>query len=320
MDDLGLVVENTSALVRLVVLFNEYEAATGALLNYDKCFILTNQKEYVPEGRWAAMPKENYQGKRTKYLGIPVALGVDPMKDWDPTLRKFESVCWRIRRMSATTAERIRMINMYALSILEYVGRFRIMNNLVVKRVWRGMRKAMAGKWNILLRAFMSGKLLVNFSPHLRHPVLRNWALLASRAVVRETYWNPFSVGYARKLAGELIAQTLKVTWKELAELHLPASSLYKLLVTELPTVNLKEKVSDVWGDSRYRALIHNIQYIKEERERRVLLLLCFKGWCLKNVRTHWNKGTGDKCRLCGEKKETYHHILRECVTTLEFQ
>jgi hypothetical protein len=192
MDDLGIVIIKRETFGALEGVFEKYERSTGARLNYEKCIILTNEKDFKPEGKWSRMPEGNRRARRAKYLGVPVALEVDPVEDWRPTVGKFGRVCQRIRRIRCSITERCRMINQFALPVLEYVGCFRIMNEEVGSKVWRHLRSAMSGRANIPLRALMTQDPRVRYEKPIHHPAMRNWALLASKKPTREMYMNPF--------------------------------------------------------------------------------------------------------------------------------
>ena len=140
------------------------------------------------------MPLKNYRSTRAKYLGVPISIKVDPLQDWKPTLDKFEKVCRTIRDTRATVENRIRLINTYALPVLEYVSRFRIMNNLVANRVLKALRIAMGGNSLTPLQPFMTGYDLVGLSTKLQHPILWNWALLSTKKTRKTYYQNPSSV------------------------------------------------------------------------------------------------------------------------------
>ena len=69
MDDLGLLLKKADIINLLTSTFQKYEKATGALLNYSKCFVLTTQM-YKPSGPWSVVPKTNFRSDETMYLGV----------------------------------------------------------------------------------------------------------------------------------------------------------------------------------------------------------------------------------------------------------
>ena len=69
MDDLGLLLKKVNTINLLISTFQKYEKATGAFLNYSKCFVLITQM-YKPSGPWSAMPKTNFKSNEITYLGV----------------------------------------------------------------------------------------------------------------------------------------------------------------------------------------------------------------------------------------------------------
>ena len=80
MDDLGLLLKKADTINLLTSTFQKYEKATGALLNYSKCFVLTTQM-YKPSGPWSAMPKTNFRSDETTYLGVRISCKMELRKD-----------------------------------------------------------------------------------------------------------------------------------------------------------------------------------------------------------------------------------------------
>ena len=59
MDDLGMVLQKAETINSLTPTFKKYEEATGAKLNFNKCFVLST-KSFKPVGPWAEMARSNY--------------------------------------------------------------------------------------------------------------------------------------------------------------------------------------------------------------------------------------------------------------------
>ena len=81
MDNLGLLLKKADTINLLTPTFQKYEKATGALLNYSKCFVLTTQM-YKPSGPWSAMPKTNFRSDETIYLSVRISHKMESKKDW----------------------------------------------------------------------------------------------------------------------------------------------------------------------------------------------------------------------------------------------
>ena len=69
MDDLGMVLQRAETINSLTPTFKKYKEATGAKLNFNKCFVLSTEF-YKPVGPWAKMARSNYCGDETVYLEV----------------------------------------------------------------------------------------------------------------------------------------------------------------------------------------------------------------------------------------------------------
>jgi Reverse transcriptase (RNA-dependent DNA polymerase) len=125
MDDLAVTVKDPQTINKLISTFKLYCEATGAQLNYDKCYVLVTE-EFRLEEEFKEMPEANYAGHRVMYLGVPVSLKVKPSEDWKKIVGKMEKVAMRIKRSGAGHEIRIRMINTSMVSLMGHLGRFTI--------------------------------------------------------------------------------------------------------------------------------------------------------------------------------------------------
>ena len=66
-DDLAISLERAERVENLEVFFDMYCDATGAEVNYEKCFLLTTDTKYEPKGRWAEMKLNNYRSPRPSW-------------------------------------------------------------------------------------------------------------------------------------------------------------------------------------------------------------------------------------------------------------
>ena len=317
MDDLGILMKNPHTLRNLQTIFSQYEEAIGAKLNYEKCTILTNVDDFTPEenSKWKKMPTKNFKSKRTVYLGVPIALEFDPEEDWKKALKKFDAVCAKIRKITASTLERIRLINIYAIPVLEYLARFKLIDEERALAIWRGIHKAMAGRSTTALRAFANGKDLTKLEVQIRHPVLQNWALLAARKSKEKGYLNPASIGHARLVARDIVKKKTKITEEEIDELQLHSKSILSALQRTLQPNNIQDKMKETFGGGSYRHFLNNVAKVSKKLKNHAHLLInhC---WSLNDQKKHFVEGVSDRCRLCSNKKETYLHLMTECPRT----
>ena len=313
MDDLGIILDSEEALKKLEKVFDLYERAVGARLNYNKCTVLTNIPNFQPTGKWAEMPRENYQGKRTTYLGVPIALEINPKLDWEKTVRKCESVCDKIRSIHANLNEKVKMINTFAIPTLEYLARFKLMDEATAKRIWAALRRALAGKRSMKTRALFCGKRLVALETLIRHPVLQNWALLAARKPKEKGYLNPSSIGFAKLVARAIVQKKTGLDSNLIDDSKLSSSQILNTLRKDSPPGNLHEAMERTFGGGDYKIYVHNLNLLSKKLRSQGLNLLN-GGWILNSQTKHMVQGKTGDCSLCGLEAETFHHLFHTCT------
>jgi hypothetical protein len=134
-DDLAVILNSPYNLQEAGEIFERFEQATGAKLNYEKCFVLCPNNKFTPKGRWSEMKGKNYRGWMTKYLGVPISLKLDPLADWKEVLAKMGEAASRIKKFRLKGASKIRAVNTFIIPIMTYLGRFKIMNREVSKEM-----------------------------------------------------------------------------------------------------------------------------------------------------------------------------------------
>jgi hypothetical protein len=143
MDNLGMLMDSPNRLPAVGEMFEQFGKATGALLNYKKCFVLSPNRTFIPEGRWNEMKEGNYRGWETTYLGVPISLRIDPESDWKKVIARMTEVAARIWKLKLWGATKIRAVNTFVLPIMTFMGRFKIMSRQVAKKMWKAIRGAL---------------------------------------------------------------------------------------------------------------------------------------------------------------------------------
>jgi ribonuclease HI len=305
MDDLALILKKGAGLEAVSEVFEEYGRATGAKLNYKKCFFLTSNREFEPPTAWAEMEEENYRGWETTYLGVPLSMKIDPMKDWSKVLSKMSAAAARIKSLSLKGAAKIRAINTYVIPIMGYLGRFKIMNEAVAKRMWRTIRSALGSHAHAPVGVLTGKAAPFDQSPKLRHPILFNWALLNARSCKNEDPINPNSIAEARKEANQAISN---LVGKPHEKNH-SANRSYQRMAAKIGP----KEADIVQGlGVKMEAVIYNLSHRLPGSTKRCLSQLITKRWAT-NDRLGRINNTDNSCRLCGEEKETLNHIFRKC-------
>ena len=139
LDDLGMVLQKAETINSLTPTFKKYEEATGAKLNFNKCFVLSIES-YKPVGPWAEMVRFNYYGDRTVYLGVKLSKQLSPLKDWEKVILKMKKVGAAIKKRGGNFCLRVRMVNTYLTPCIGYLARFK----LILKSVTSIQRWAQA--------------------------------------------------------------------------------------------------------------------------------------------------------------------------------
>ena len=178
--------------------FQEYEEATGAKLNFEKCFVLSTQA-FEPEGPWADMPKKNFQSECTVYLGVPISKKIELKREWNPILQKMRRVANLIKEVKKGFEVQVRLVNTYLISLMGYLARFKIMPQQVATEVWKIIRTALGAECCTRTNILTGTAPPFDSKPKLIHSVLFNWALLNSREPMSEAHMNPNSICEMRK-------------------------------------------------------------------------------------------------------------------------
>jgi ribonuclease HI len=305
MDDLALILKKGAGLESVSVVFEEYGRATGAELNYKKCFFLTSNRKFEPPGAWAEMEEDNYRGWETTYLGVPLSMKIDPMKDWSKVLSKMSAAAARIKALGLKGAMKIRAINTYVIPIMGYLGRFKIMNEAVAKRMWRTIRSALGSHAHAPAGVLTGKAAPFDQSPKLRHPILFNWALLNARESKIENPINPNTIAEARKEANQAISNLVGRPHEK----KLSANRSYQRMAAKIGP----KEADIVQGlGVKMEAAIYNLSHRLPGSTKRCLSQLLTKRWAT-NDRLGRINNTDNSCRICGEEKETLTHIFKKC-------
>ncbi len=302
MDDLALMVNKVQKINDLTATFEKYEKATGAQLNYDKCFVLSTKK-YTPEGPWATMAKRNYQSNETTYLGVIISTRMNPTSDWFKTLNKMKAAGRVIKNTGGSYQLRVSRINIFMISCTGYLARFKLISRKVAIAMWKVIRMALGSYANTKTRILTSRRPQLNTRPRIIHPILFNWALLNSRKPMRKDYKNPLSIGAMRQEALRSIHNISPI----ISEGNRTKNS-YSHLAFSIP-LKIKDFFLD-GGEPKY--LIYNLAHSVRPPLKRMLLKFTLRGLPTRDKLSHFTS-EGPMCRLCKEEKESRHHILNEC-------
>ena len=147
MDDLGMVIQKAETINSLTPTFKKYEEATGAKLNFNKCFVLSTES-FKPVGPWAEMARSNYCGDETVYLGVRLSKRLSPLKDWEKVILKMKKVGAAIKKRGGNFRSRVRMVNTYLTPCMGYLARFKLIPKSVASLMWKSIRSALGAYAN----------------------------------------------------------------------------------------------------------------------------------------------------------------------------
>ena len=142
MNNLGMVIQKAETINSLTPTFKKYEEATGAKLNFNKCFVLST-KSFKPVGLWAEMARSNYCSDETVYLGVRLSKQLSPLKDWEKVILKMKKVGAAIKKRGGNFRSRVRMVNTYLTPCMEYLARFELIPKFVASLMWKSIRSAL---------------------------------------------------------------------------------------------------------------------------------------------------------------------------------
>jgi ribonuclease HI len=305
MDDLAVSAKPAN-INELSPIFDLYCKATGGHLNYDKCYVLSTG-DYNPKGPMSEMPHCNYKGWRVGYLGVPISLKIEPLKDWGKIIAKMKSTARRIKSLRVRQCVRIRLVNTYMMSVMGYMGRFKIMSKKVASEMWKVTRTAIGA---------MAGNSVLSLTSRskpfggkgLRHPVLDNWSRLISRHPSGESL-NPQAISEARREAQHAASKLCGVE----IPFGTPVKLTYQILAEAL---EIRKDDIVPFPDIRWDCLFYNISNPINPAVKRTLVKAITNRWATRNKTSHMAP-VADSCRLCGKERESTVHLLVECPTAV---
>ena len=302
MDDLGMTLKDVQTINELTPTFQKYERATGAKLNFNKCFVLSTQ-EFVPEGPWAEMSVMNYRGSETTYLGVRIGKKMDTTRDWANILRKMRKVGGLIKKRAGSLKIRISRVNIFLIPLMGYLGRFKLIPKATATQMWKHIRTALGASFSSKTTLLTSRHPYVTCKPQILHPVIFNWALLLSKKPEFLEYRNPLSIG-----AMKHDAMTAARDISPLLEFNNRTKNSYNQMVHMIPVAENDFYV----GQGSLKYLIYNLAHpLRPQLKRTVIKFFC-RGLPTMDKVSHFSDKS-NLCRLCHESTENRDHILYDC-------
>ena len=142
-----MVIQKAETINSLTPTFKKYEEATGAKLNFNKCFVLSTES-FKPVGPWAEMARSNYCGDETVYLGVRLSKRLSPLKDWEKVILKMKKVGAAIKKRGGNFCLRVRMVNTYLTPCMGYLVRFKLIPKSVASLMWKSICSALGAYAN----------------------------------------------------------------------------------------------------------------------------------------------------------------------------
>ena len=114
-----MVLQKAETINSLTPTFKKYEEATGAKLNFNKCFVLSTES-FKLVSPWAEMARSNYCSDETVYLGVRLSKWLSLLKDWEKVILKMKKVGAAIKKRGGNFHSRVRMVNTYLTPCMGY--------------------------------------------------------------------------------------------------------------------------------------------------------------------------------------------------------
>jgi hypothetical protein len=339
MDDIAIIMENYKQLEDLTEVFDLYNRAVGASINYGKTKLICQEvNETLPPAPWHKVERV-IEGK---YLGVLFNQDTNDKRNWDRRTKKMGKAATYVRNgvnaTNATIKKRLTFINTYILSHIPYLGRFTIIPKNAIGGIIKQIRKGLGGKNTIPNTALFSPAPPLNLKPAILHPVILNLACLAGKRppmveITQNENLAEGTVEWKRRWAINAYYRIIGLEesyengaesffrlrnkyneWKE--RIKKPTHWLYMQMIARYPAHNFIEATYDQ-GPHAYHFLIHNCTHKMKSGLKHNLILHLLGSWNHNARTSKFIEGLSKFCRLgCGEV-ETHHHLL-ECQVTRE--
>lgn len=330
MDDIAIITSNPDSLNTISHNIQTFCQATGASLNFDKCFIISPNPPVPVPATWTLARQDSC----TQYLGIQLSHNDDDREIWIDRMGKMNSAVSQINSLPSTSIkQRITLTNIFVISHIPYFSRFAVIPEGIKGQMSRVIRSVMKSKNlpNVGLYAPL-GPFAIH--PTLINPTLLNIACLAGK---RPPSWlppqmvvSPNTIEYKRRWAINYYYRSMGLDkdfnsadpffrdpnayeeWKD--QIKRPTHSLYLNLVSRLPPFCPQLPYS-ISNGLAYLSI--NLHRPLPRGLKQNLILYFHKAWGHRKKMAHVIHGLSQNCRfLCG-LPETNTHLL-ECGNTAQ--
>ena len=332
MDDIGVLFKKNDDFNIIKNIFELYNKAVDACLNYNKCSYLIREGVDCSDtiGWWV----EAVRIYITKYLGILLGGDVGE-KNWESALKKMKKKSLMIRRIKNITIEnRISLINIYIVSHIPYVGRFVLMSSATCNKIINIMKGCFKCRTPITFHQLSNRCKPFCFSCQLKHPYLFNISLLAvkkprvvnyntmlldkrcseflRRWAVDKYYWYMGTPKLEEQYDNYFKNLNDYIQWRERTKS--PAKILYNIFMASMPAICVRETVLGAINDERMECVLYNLSYPVNKNYKNIYLYHIFKGWTFCARLSHF-MNVSDRCSFgCGEREIYSHMIICERV------
>lgn len=326
-DDIGIVLKaSIQPLAEIAQHLRNYCMAVGAQVNFPKCSFLSTKpgthSRSLPEP-WTQITRSD----SSEYLGIHIAPNLLERERWTKPLRNADIVARKIRQHDWPLHKRIKMINMFIVSLFTYIQRHYIMPRTVVSKLNQSIRLALGNYRTIpdsilyavdgpfrlktpVTHPFFQGIQCLALSPPALKPV--TMGSISSKTI----YWHQ-NVCYdiIKKRLGIHLPTLNPPTPDGPPKLSKVGQALRLSLIRTLPA-NCTWKLPDSLVGAEKRNIIANLHCLQSANLRLTFTLLFCKEWSLNHQYALRTGRTDSKCSLCGSFPETYQHVIQDCLVT----
>jgi hypothetical protein len=328
MDDLGIVIDNEEAFVKVRKIIQLYEEATGASLNTFKSIIVYNfekpSKLNIKDWDDVKIVQES------TYLGYIISF-LNKQKSFDTSLSKISNRTKILADINGSPRLKLALANVYLASIPIYISRFALPTPTQSALYFKYIRKSLRSLASITNHLLVAPASRGGLSIPLRDLLFSSISLLLSVPKRERKYkLSSESPSGQREIALRLYSHITKMSIEEINinQPYITSQKHYYFLRKYKPSISIAniiyntliksmdfkiplnlplELQIDEYGK---QSIVHNIILNTPPELSDTWKLLLAKKWFTNHQTSLIFKGSNELCKFCNNSPQTHYHIL----------